>query len=627
MSLITIILLFVYTFGLGYTATAFVKNSTNFLERNLMRVGIGIGVFILLGVLLNLLHVPLDWKIFFILSLIVPVYDLLRYREKIRNSFKEIKITKSNIYILIVLVLFLCSFYMYHKGSFSYPYLENDDPWEHARGVKYVAEEKTVFEPSYSEKDLFRYIDPYPPGYEMVMGVLHQTNDSVSWTLKFFNALIIAMGLVFFYFFAMLFMGSSSKALFSTFILAAIPSYFTHFIWAHSLVIMLFFPAMYCLEKIKEDKNWMWVSMVAISSILLTQPTQALKLGVFLIIYFVVKSIYEKKFITEIFFAQVGGALLSLLWWGSNITKMFNTEAGSRVVNSAQGVSSSFISKILSLFPNSSGSATRAYTFNDFFVAKSFGMINVQTNIGIVVSILLLVSLLIILIKYKYFLSKKRDWVSITLVWFIFTFLGSNSMTFNLPVGLFAFRFWLLLAIPIALLLAISLDFFCNLGRKFKIPKMVIILLIVIGVLFTSGYHKYQHNSLPTWPPGQSWTSMEEVQLYLWVTKLPKNTKIMSFSEGNMLIGLDMFDCDWCIENIEFRKGFVNKTPYQTYNFLKGQGYEYFILDSMSLKTYNAQLGDDTQNIILEKFQEYTNLVDKYKIVFQNQGGVILKVV
>jgi len=38
----TIILFFVYSFSLGFTATSFLRNSNNFLERNLMRLGFGL---------------------------------------------------------------------------------------------------------------------------------------------------------------------------------------------------------------------------------------------------------------------------------------------------------------------------------------------------------------------------------------------------------------------------------------------------------------------------------------------------------------------------------------------------------------------------------------------------------
>ena len=79
MSYLSIILFFVYTFGLGFTITSFVKNSNNFLERNLMRIGFGLAFLPFLGLILNLIRVPIDWKIMLALSLLYPVYYHLVY--------------------------------------------------------------------------------------------------------------------------------------------------------------------------------------------------------------------------------------------------------------------------------------------------------------------------------------------------------------------------------------------------------------------------------------------------------------------------------------------------------------------------------------------------------------------
>src|SRR4030042_1450406 len=108
-------------------------------------------------------------------------------------------------------------------------------------------------------------MDPYPPGYDLLMGVLLQTANSVMWILKFFNALIISVSIAFFYFFAKELMGDKNKALFSTFCLAAVPAFMSHFIWAISLAVPLYFVAFYCLERIKQDKKWFIVSIAAIA--------------------------------------------------------------------------------------------------------------------------------------------------------------------------------------------------------------------------------------------------------------------------------------------------------------------------------------------------------------------------
>jgi len=186
------------------------------------------------------------------------------------------------LYFLIVLFIFSSTLFMYVKGAFIYPYLEDYDPWAHAVGVKYVSIEKNLDDPN----DNLVYIKPYPPGYDALIGILHQTSPSLMWTIKFFNALIISLGIIFFYFFTKGFMHSKDKALIATFILAMIPCYLSHFIWAHSLVMTLFIVALYCLVMIDNDKRWIYPSIFVIGSISLTQPSQAVKFFFIFMIFF-----------------------------------------------------------------------------------------------------------------------------------------------------------------------------------------------------------------------------------------------------------------------------------------------------------------------------------------------------
>ena len=220
-------LFFWYLWGLGFSVSFFIKDKRPLVEKQVMRLGIGLGVFVTLGVIINALGIPVDWRVFLVLASIAPMVVLIK--QKGRFAFPKVKISKESIRLIAVLVLVLVSFFMYHKGSFSYPYLEDDDPWGHASSAKYVAVEKTLFVPEGKER-LFQYLDPYPPGYSLVMGVLHQVSASISWTLKFFNTVIIVLGIAFFYFFARSFLNNANKALFATFVLFAIPSYLSHFI-------------------------------------------------------------------------------------------------------------------------------------------------------------------------------------------------------------------------------------------------------------------------------------------------------------------------------------------------------------------------------------------------------------
>lgn len=644
MSIITIILFFIYLWGFGFTATSIFRSfakEDNFWERNFMRLGIGLAVFFIVATIFNLLRIPLDWKFFLLASLIVPAHysakSVLKGNFNPGEELKKIKFTKSELYLLIVLILFALTFYMYHTGAFAYQYLEDDDPWEHARAVKYIATEKTAFEP-YPGQDLFRYLDPYPPAYDILVAVLYQTNNSVNWTLKFFNALIISLSIIVFYFFAVRFMKSRKKAIFATIILTAIPSYLSHFIWVHSLLPIMLMGAFYCLENISGDdlrnrKNWMFLSALAIGGIFLVHPEHAIKFGLFFIIYGIARGIFEKKFPSQQVYAVVIGTLISLTWWTSKAVSMFQERAG-RIADPTQiaqqtGIFSKLFSFAKNYFTPDLGSATRAYTFNDFFIAKDANMINNPIGWGIVITLLTIISIIILFALAKKYYANKSHHPFVILGWFIISFLIVNSATFNIP-GLFGFRTWLLLALPVSLICGEGISVLTNLiPAQIKWGKIAFIILILIGLWSTAGSQKYAVNTAG-WPPGAGWTSMEEVQLYLWMgSNLPKETKIMSFSgsQNNEVIGLDMDNCDWCPEYLEFRKNFINKTPDGTYLFLKQQGYQYFILDAKSILVYEPELGADAQNIIFGKFQKYLGAKDKFAIAYQNKGGVVLRVV
>jgi len=637
MELVSLILFFVYLYGFGFAATSFLKKAENlaenFWERNIMRLGIGVAVFALVGIILNFLRIPLDWKIFLFLSLIAPGYYLFKHRSNIKSHIKNIHFTKSDLFIAGAILLFIFSFYMYHKGAFAYSYLEDDDPWEHARSVKYIATEKTAFE-SYPGEDLFRYTDPYPPGYEIMMAVLYQTSTSLNWTLKFFNALFISLSILFFYFFAQKMTGSKKKALFATFVLAMIPSYLSHFIWVHTLLPLLIFVTFYCFESIKEDKRWGYTSALVVAGIFVVHPEHAIKFSFLFAIYFIAKWAVEKQFPKEHLYACITGGLLSLFWWGAKLGSFFQERMGritppdSAIISSAK---ISTISKLSSFFQSYfspySGTATRPYTFNDFFIAKAQNMINSPIGWGIVISLLLVVSIILVIIAVKKYREQKKYYPFVLLGWFVLMFMIVNSATFGTP-GFLSFRTWMLLAIPVALLCAEGYSLLMGmLPENLKSSRLLILAIIVIGLWFTAGSQKFSVNTA-AWPPGGGFTSPDEVNLYLWIYQnLPKETKVFPFSgnQDNHLLGLDMANCDWCLENREFRKGFLDKTPAQTYSFLKAQGYQYLLLDTMSIPWYQA-VENKSQETVLNKFQEYGQAGDKFSLVFQNKGGAVLKV-
>ncbi len=385
---LSIIVFLALCYGLGYLLTFSAKNSESFLERHLMRLGIGLGGLVSLGYLLNLLHVPIDYRIFLTITLtgIIMAFGFRLWKTK---KLLAVPISFNiNPYIIGMLILFSLTFFMYHKGAFAYPYLEDDDPWGHAVGAKYVSLEKSLFRP---EGASLRYMDPYPPAYDMVMGVIHQTNDSLYWTLKFFNALIISLYIIIFYFLVRQLTSSSKKAFFSAFALFALPAFMSHFIWAIALTMPLFFTSFYCLERMREDKWWGISAAVLIFATLTTSPSHSAYFGFFLIIWIGIRTLAARRFLWNEYAAALLGIFLSfLLWWLPALVRhgLSGTLAGLGLSNASDAISVS-------------GTADRQYYLSDFLFAQSQNLINNPTGLGLVITLLLTFSLTVLFFKYR----------------------------------------------------------------------------------------------------------------------------------------------------------------------------------------------------------------------------------
>jgi hypothetical protein len=616
MAFVSILLFFLITWGSGFGATFWMRNHENFFERNLMRIGIGLGIIPLLLALFNFFHVPISQYVFIAVALAGPVVMLAWHRKL---SLPEIKLTKSNLAVLIAVLIFFASLFIYSSGAFNYPYLEDDDPWVHATAAAYVADAQAVHTSEYRD---FQYMDPYPPGYDGLMGLLLQSNDSAYWTLKFFNALIISLSILFFYFFAREFTGSISKSLIATFVLASVPCYLSHFIWAHALSLALFFPAAYCIARAKQGWKWLFPAAFIIASMLLSEPTTSVKLIVMLGIFIIARSIASKKVDFAGFAAMALGLFLSLPWWLLNGRSMFNAVENIIIqpkMAAAAGVSTGLFSKIIhfiqSALPYDSGTASRAYTFSDFFFAQHQNMINNPIGIGVAVSILAIAGIIFACLKYKAWLQENGTYLLVTLCWLTFAFLGVNSMTFHLPIGLFAFRFWMILAIPVALLAAEGIMLAAGFLRV-KMVKAAIIIVLLIAITLTSGQQKYSVNTAQ-WPPGAFWTSVDELQGYMWLHTLPAETRVLSFITDEQVIGFDKYSCGWCKDESDLRKRGLNITGEDVHSWMLEHGYQYLLVGGMEVKKF----GQNATDAFLGSIQNS----GLFSLAHQTNGLVILK--
>ena len=676
---LSIILFFVYTFGLGFTITSFVKNSDNFLERNLMRFGFGLAFLPFLGLILNLLRIPLDWRLILVLSLVYPVYYLIRYRPRPKL---QLKITKTTISILAMLVLFAINLYIYTSGAFNYPYLEDDDSWSHAMSVKFVSIEKTVFA---GVGNPFHYIDPYPPTYDLLMGLLHQTNNSIYFTLKFFNALIISLSTIFFYFFVKEFSQNKNKALFATFALLSIPAFMSHFIWAISLAVPLYFVVFYALERIKWDKKWWIVATLSMATVLTATPTHSTYFGLFFVLYLVTKVILERKILIWHTLAGTLGLLLSFLFWWLPMILDYGLKG------TIEGVGLNFrVLEERGIEVAFMGTGDKIYTLKDFFIAQKQNMINNPIGIGIFLSILTIVGLTFLFLKYKVLLKKENQWIVITLVWFIFTLYAVNASRFTIKLS--PFRAWMLLAIPVCILAAhgffflikkvpgiiywgvlgiFEIFFIINIrnvievlyvqdllqmlnqipilkiiifsshrfvswvlipyiilisfliyvilsyfNKRISVPKLSFSILLIMLIASSSGIPKYAVNTAQ-WPPGAFWTSGEEIGAYVWIRdNLPRNSHVFTFVNNGPVIGMDMYTCHWCKDVKYYMKNGFNQSAQETYDWLKSKKYEYIIFDGQTLRDFGLN----------ESVSKMEGLAESglFQPIFQNQKDTVI---
>jgi hypothetical protein len=367
-----------------------------------MRIGVGLGTFVAFGYLLNLLHIPLEYRIFLVLILVgIGVVFFYQYWKHKLLPIKK-PTFNINIYTVGMLILFTITFYMYHTGALSYPYLEDDDPWPHATGVKYVALEKSVFATPGAG---LRYIDPYPPAYDMVMGILHQTNTSLFWTLKFFNALMVSLSIIFFYYFARQLVSSSRKAFFATGVLFAVPAFMSHFIWAIALTMPLFFVAFYCVERINEDKLWVIPSSLVTMAALTSSASHSVYFGLFLGIYLLVKTLTAKRFLWYEYTGAFSGAALSFsLWWLPMLLK-----------HGAQGIINGIGAQAPTLL-GIAGTADRQYYLADFIKATSQNIINNPIGFGSAASLLFCICVVFLFVQNWSTLHTYLKWISISFI-------------------------------------------------------------------------------------------------------------------------------------------------------------------------------------------------------------------
>lgn len=658
MEYLTLLLFVVICYGLGFTILKWVNFQSEVLERHIMFFAIGLSAIPILGVILSFVGIPLYWWIFLILSLALPLSLLIisiiknqknqhqtgheqREQHKQHNqeehnkeqektytfnikesaithlkTLNNLKITKSTIYIFIVILMFLAILYVMNKGAFVSPWLEDGDSWGHMGYAKYIEIEKTIYNP----KDIIvsHYAAPYPPGYDLIMGVFFQISDSPYWTMKFFNILFISLATIFIYFFVKEFTGDKNIALFSSLILTIIPSFLSHFIWSHTLGVVLFFPALYCIKKLDIDKTWLLPAIIVISSILVTVPVTAFYFGAFLGLYWLGKVIATRKLNVSILLAGIGGLLLSLIFW-VHMFIIYGLDGVFKHLRLFRDGAISF-KKIITLQGTGGVGGEANYKIMDFVWVNTYNMINNPKGIGLMLSFIVMIGIICIiylLIKeHKHFFKEENSWIIISFILFIFTLLSVLGQYFPIRMP-YPFRAWSYLAIPVAIIGSLGYFKLVEWAKKIQIPHLLIFIVIFSGLLLTSGYQKYTVNTA-IWN-NENFYSLDEVQPYLWMKdNLPKNTKVLSYC-GDWLdvLSYDKLQEGWKPEISAFYNNVVNMTTQDVVSFMKTNEYNYLIVDAQCVKKYNATFAN-------ERLQEAI-ATGMFEPAYDSQVGVILK--
>jgi hypothetical protein len=563
---------------LGYSLAWNIKKE-DLLERVLMRIGLGICAFMLLIYVFGVLKIGLNVYYFLAMSLIVPVYRFFYLLKDNKSFFPKIDLSsfvlrRKHVLLFLLALVFFVTLYMYMKGSFAYPYLEDGDPYWHADAATYVSVRQTFVPP---QGTTFNYLLPYPPAYSSFMGVLLQTNGDVVWTLKFFNALILSLSVLWFFFFARYFTGSGTLALFSTFMLASLPAYLSHFIFAHSLGAGLFAVGLYFVLKSNESNSWILPAIFAIAGLLVIQATVSVVFGIFSGVLFVGVCVQQRKIAWRTLGCLFSGLVFALgIFWIPNILA---SGGFSKIVTSGGG-------ERLWAIGLQESSNQYLFSMNDFLITHLDGGIDTQIGVGLIACILVFFGVLYFIANV--ILSKKAReslvgdniWVTVSFILLLISFLGIHGG--RLPVRLVPIRWWAFFAISFAIFSAYSLSGLLRLVKRDSV-KYFLVAFLIFGVVATSFVSRYSVQTA-LWPP-HVWTSIDELKGYLQVKDtgydgiLPlcsHDMKLHFIGKRSYLTNPPDYDSGY----FTFKGAAFNKSPEDISGFLHRNNLGYVLVDA-----------------------------------------------
>jgi hypothetical protein len=639
--LVSLIYFISLAYLLGYSLTKDVLSTEDPIEKAAMRMGFGLSTMPLLFVIMETAHVPLRWYIPLAMSAIRPVYDGLMGFEMPKLNLKGAKI-RIDLHSSLAVLIFVIAFALALYGSYRYPYLEDGDPWEHAAGVKYISLFGTYTPPQ--GVYVAHYLKPYPPSYDVLLGLINQLNGSVSWTLKAYNSILIGLTYLFAYFFVKRISGDSMTALYASIILFMIPSFGSHTIWAQTLSALVLFPVFYAADKIREDNAWAVLTCIFLASSLLIQPIMSLVMGVFYIIFTLARAYSKRDELKTLIIIGAAALALSAIYWIPVVLDPSNqnSELGYEAKEFFGGTTKVGVD------------STKLPTMAQVFFPKDTGDIFMQQGLGLFAVILAILCLDKILRVNPLRYAKENPSFTAIIGWLIITSIALFSG--NLSISLHPTRFWGIVAIPLAIvsgymiarvreinwpLLTGALIIMMALGYQTFYPlfsgkatttlvnftlwaatgTLIIIgvsmifakknsdlkwikkagldyvpYLLCVGLLLSSGWQKIQVQT-SIWPSDIKAVLGEDYRDYLRVLGLPQNTLVYNYClDDKFMIGLDRLSLPWDAEVVNSRKRGFNIDPAKLHTLLRSRGYDWAMFDASCLK----QCIDSTNHTVKE---------------------------
>lgn len=531
------------------------------LEKKVMGFGLFIALIPLLGTLLGFLKLTV-WSI--VLPLCLVIVMILCWKKD--SEDKDFSWQEG-----VALGIFAVTIFMFMFGSFSYPWLEDDDPYGYAVTADHISQTHSFMKPT--TINLGTYAEPDPVGYSVFMGVWHQLFGLMNFTLKFMNALIVSLSILFSFYFFRRFFNSENVAMFSTFVLACLPSFQTHFIFAQALGVMLFFPAFYFIER----RNVLASSLI-IGSMFVVHHLSIFVFGIFFIIYLA----FNREL--KVFFCGLFGVLLGSIYWIYAFAKY-----GFQGVLIQMGVigSESLV-----------GTGSRLYALKDFFFAPSENLINVSTGWGWAVTIVLICSVIlffsmVFFIAFDKVISKPKDMgrkYAVMLLWFLFSLFGVLAV--YLPVQLLPFRWWTFLAVSVAMLCGAFLGICWNTKSWGKF----ILIILLVAIIFSSFVPKWQINT-SKWAPATSVYYSDALTGLVWAKENIPNFNVYSFNQVSKLQGFNVHYCMWCSEQVGY--DLVLRTDLlELRNTLKSWDYNFLLVNNWYVDRFGANRTEEFFNLL-----------------------------